>query len=123
MIEPPETQEEQQSTYLRPNGRSESVFDAIRWYVRFVGRENSVIEFVERGWYRMPSGEPTEDPAGDGIEEEIAEETGPSTDGWLYAFTFPELVQDRPFPIKIGKTAGDVTQRVEKQCPFSLCQC
>ncbi|MBK8119809.1 MAG: hypothetical protein IPK39_12010 [Sulfuritalea sp.] len=27
------TQEEQQATYLRPNGRSESVFSAIRWYV------------------------------------------------------------------------------------------
>lgn len=113
------TQEEQQATYLRPNGSAESVFNAIRWYVRFVGRENNVIEFVERGWYRMPSGEQAVGNTEDGIDEEIAEETGPSTDGWLYAFTFPELVKNEPFPIKIGMTIRDVQERVDDQCKGS----
>lgn len=49
------TQEEQQSTYLRPNGKPESVFDAVRWYVRYVGREKSYIEFVERGFTGCPA--------------------------------------------------------------------
>lgn len=113
------TQEEQLATYLRPNGSPESVFGAIRWYVRLVGRENNVIEFVERGWYRMPSGEQAVTNSDDGIDEEIAEEAGPTTDGWVYAFTFPELIKDEPFPIKIGMTIRDVEERVADQCKGS----
>ena len=113
------TQEEQQATYSRSNGSAESVFGAIRWYVRFVGREINVIEFVERGWYRMPSGEQAVGINDDGIDEEIAEEAGPTTDGWIYAFTFPELIKDEPFPIKIGMTIRDVEERVADQCKGS----
>jgi len=113
------TQDEQQDTYLRPNGMPESVFDSIRWYVRYVGRENNVIEFVERGWYRMPSGESATPSNDDGIDEEIAEEAGPATDGWIYAFTFPELIKNEPFPIKIGMTIRDVEERVADQCKGS----
>jgi len=112
------TQEEQQATYLRPNGSPESVLGTIRWYVRYVGREISIIEFVERGKYRMPTGEQAVD-SDDGIDEEIAEEAGPATDGWIYAFTFPELVKDGPFPIKIGMTIRDVEDRVADQCKGS----
>lgn len=113
------TQEEQQATYLRPNGNPESVCDAIRWYVRLIGRHNNLIEFVERGWYRMPSGEPAVGNSDDGIDEEIAEEAGPTTDGWIYAFTFPELIKDGAFPIKIGMTIRDVDERVADQCKGS----
>jgi len=112
------TPEEQQTTYLRPNGSPESVLGAIRWYVRYVGREINIIEFVERGWYRMPTGEQAAG-SDDGIDEEIAEEAGPATDGWIYAFTFPELVKDEPFPIKIGMTIRDVEERVADQCKGS----
>jgi len=113
------TQGEQQATYVRPNGSPESVFDSIRWYVRFVGRENNVIEFVERGWYCMPSGEQAVANNDDGIDEEIAEEAGPASDGWIYAFTFPELIKNEPFPIKIGMTIRDVEERVADQCKGS----
>lgn len=113
------TPEEKQATYLRPNGKPESVFDAIRWYVRYVGRENNDIEFVERGWYRMPSGEQPVGNNEDGIDEEIAEEAGPAAGGWIYAFTFPELFKDESFPIKIGMTIRDVEERVTDQCKGS----
>jgi hypothetical protein len=113
------THEEQQAFYIRKNGNPESVFDAIRWYVRFVGRENNDIEFVERGWYRMPSGEQVADNPDEGLEEEIADEVGASTDGWIYAFTFPELIKDAPFSIKIGMTIRDVEERVAEQCKGS----
>lgn len=113
------TPEEQQAVYLRPNGKPESVFDAVRFYVRFVGREKSFIEFVEKGWYRMPSGEQVIDSGDDGIEEEIADEAGPSTEGWIYAFTFPELIKNDPFPIKIGMTIRDEEERVADQCKGS----
>jgi len=110
------TQAEQQESYQRPNGNTESVFDSIRWYVRFVGRKNDLIEFVERGWYRMPTGELAASDNGDDIDEEIAEEAGPTTDGWIYAFTFPELIRNEPFPIKVGMTIRDVEERVSDQC-------
>jgi hypothetical protein len=110
------TTEEQQATYLKPNGQPESVLSAIRWYVRYVGKDIAAIEFVERGWYRMPTGEQPVGDNEDGIDEEIAEEAGPTADGWIYAFSFPELVKDGPFPIKIGMTIRDVEERVADQC-------
>lgn len=110
---------EQQATYFKKNGDPESVFDAIRWYVRYVGKDIDSIEFVERGWYRMPTGEQPVDNNEDEIDEEIADEAGPTTDGWIYAFTFPELVKDEAFPIKIGMTIRDVDERVADQCKGS----
>ena len=113
------SQEEQLAAYARPNGKPESVFDAIRWYVPYIGRQNEIIERVEPGWYRMPTGEQVADNAADGIDEEIAEESGPATEGWIYAFTFPELIKDEPFPIKVGMTIRDVDERVADQCKGS----
>jgi hypothetical protein len=112
------TQEEQQATYSRPNGQPESVRNAIRWYVRFVGKEIKAIEFVEHGLYRMPTGEPRTDD-NDEIDEEIAEEAGQDANGWIYAFTFPELMKDGSFPIKIGMTINDAEERVTDQCKGS----
>ncbi len=113
------TQEEQQATYERQNGKLESVFQAIRWYVPYLGREGEIIERVEPGVYRMPTGEQVPDNGGDGIDEEIAEDSGPTTEGWIYAFSFPELIQDGAFPIKIGMTIRDVEERVADQCKGS----
>lgn len=113
------TEEEQQTTYTRKNGQPESVFEAIRWYVPFIGRNSEILERVEPGWYRMPTGEQVRDSSGDEIDEEIAEDSGPATEGWIYAFTFPELVKDGPFPIKVGMTIRDVDERVADQCKGS----
>jgi hypothetical protein len=110
------TQEEQQATYTRPNGKHESVFDAIRWYVPVQGRKSGVIERVQPGWYRMPTGEQETANSSDEIEEEIEEETGATSDGWIYAFTFPHLIKSEPFPIKVGMTIRDVEERVADQC-------
>lgn len=105
--------DEQSATYLRPNGKHETVRNAIRWYVRHVGR-GGFIEMVDRGWYRMPTGEP-ETTGDDDIDEEIAEEDD-QEEGWIYAFSFPELIKDGAFPIKIGMTIRDVEERVTDQC-------
>jgi len=113
------TLDEQQATYSTRSGRPESVFGAIRWYVRYVGRDINLIELAEPGWYRMPTGEKPVGNNEDGIDEEIAEEAGPTADGWIYAFTFPELIKDESFPIKIGMTIRDVDERVADQCKGS----
>ncbi len=114
------TQEEQQAPYLRQNGQPESVFYAIQWYVPYLGRDTEIIERVKPGWYRMPSGEQVADINGDEIDEEIVEETdaeGAATGGWIYAFTFPELIKEcEPFPIKVGMTIRDVDERIRDQC-------
>lgn len=113
------TPEEQQANYFKRNGDPESILNAVRWYVRFVGKGIDAIEFVERGWYRMPTGEQVLGDTEDGIDEEIAEEAGPTAYGWIYAFTFPELIKDGPFPIKVGMTIRDVEERVADQCKGS----
>ena len=110
------TPDEQMATYVRPNGADESVLDTIRWFVRYVGRDIHAIELVERGLYRMPTGQETIEQATDEIEEELAEEPGAVTSGWLYAFTFPELMNTPNYPIKIGMTLRDVEERVNDQC-------
>ena len=110
------TADEQMASYIRPNGRYESVRDAIRWYVRFIGREINAIEFVERGYYRMPTGEESGQQVTEEIEEELADEHDAITSGWLYAFTFPELLNLPNYPIKIGMTTRDVQERVNDQC-------
>jgi len=110
------TEEEQQATYPRPNGMLESVFESIRWYVPYLGRETKVIERVRPGWYRMPTGEEGVDSGGDDIDEEIVEDGGGETEGWIYAFSFQELIRDEKFPIKVGMTIRDVDERVADQC-------
>ena len=110
------TPEEQMATYVRPNGRDETVLDTIRWFVRYVGRDINAIELVERGFYRMPTGQETIGQSTDEIEEELAEEPGAITSGWLYAFTFPELMNSPNYPIKVGMTLRDVNERVNDQC-------
>lgn len=116
------TQDEQQATYVRKNGKSEGVFEAIRWYVPYLGRESTSIERVNPGWYRMPTGETPAGTSDDDVEEEISEEdgiTGLPTDGWIYAFTFPELIKNESFPMKVGMTIRDVDERVSDQCKGS----
>jgi hypothetical protein len=113
------TAEEQQAIYVRNNGKPESVWDAIRWYVPYLGRKSACIERVRPGWYCMPTGDPRAETNDDQIEEEIAEEAGEPgapTDGWIYAFTFPELIKEGTYPIKVGMTIRDVDERVGDQC-------
>jgi hypothetical protein len=53
-------------------------------------------------------------------DEDDVEDAASEFDGWIYAFSFPVLVQSSaPFPIKIGKTIKDVEERVAYQCKGS----
>ena len=51
------TLDEQQARYTKNNGSPEGVFEAIRWYVPYIGRDSKTIERVKPGWYRMPTGD------------------------------------------------------------------
>ena len=53
-------------------------------------------------------------------DDDDVEDAASEFDGWIYAFSFPILVQaNEPFPIKIGKTIKDVEDRVSYQCKGS----
>ncbi len=68
--------------------------------------------FLERGVYAIRNSETNAD-----LAEELAEELDLSDSGYVYAYSFPELIKDNePFAIKVGYTDCDVDARVRAQC-------
>jgi len=112
----------QQSIMLKKAKSSgeDSVAKTIKFYIPFIAKNTGQLISVGNGMFRLPD-------ADDVSEEEINDELmdqndieAEEFDGSIYAFTFPALVnKNSPFPIKIGKTTGNVAQRVEKQCKSS----
>lgn len=106
--------------------RVDTVFGALKFFVALHSKRLSSSPFVwmgNGGMYRLKSDadiqqemEATELEAEDsGDDEEV-----PEFDGWVYAFSFPVLVNNSAaFPIKIGRTANDVEGRVAYQCKGS----
>jgi len=84
---------------------------------------HSIIKFVASLLTKEFRAETAEDVRDEELEEsalEDGDETSSEFEGWIYAFTFPILVNDsNPFPIKIGKTIGVVEDRVMTQCKGS----
>ncbi len=50
---------------------------------------------------------------------DAGDEVADNYEGYIYAFSFPAIVKDGVFPIKVGKTTGDVASRVSDQCKGS----
>ena len=70
--------------------------------------------------FRNPAPEDISDDELDDAELEEEDTVILEGGGWIYAFTFPELLTHGfPCPIKVGMTAGDVSARVEGQCRAS----
>lgn len=101
--------------------RSQSVGDdslgaIVRFYVYFLARELDLFVPMGKGYFRVRtdadvSDSELVDAALEGGDEEAAE-----LDGWIYAFSFPSIVKSLGvFPIKIGRTVGDVEARVADQ--------
>lgn len=99
---------------------TETMGQIIRFYVPFLTKELGIFESLGKGYYRaqMESDVSEEDLKDAAIEagDEVSDEFG----GWIYAFSFPSIVKEKgAFPIKVGKTTGDVESRVEDQCRCS----
>lgn len=114
--------EQQIATFMRPMaGKPQSVAAAIKFYVPFVAENTDALVRVGSGMFRLPSADDIsedEQEAAAADAENDSDPGDPTVDlpGWVYAFTFPLLIIDSGiYPIKIGRTIGDVEDRIAFQ--------
>ena len=105
------TQKQQNQLVSNSDGSLKYTFeDVAKFYAGRYARHNP-IEFVDlnKGNFRAPLASE--------VDEELNEEiSGEDSDaGYVYAFTYKDIMRDEDFPIKIGKTINDVEKRVLDQ--------
>lgn len=100
--------------------RLEPIHSIVKFFVSFIAKEQETFVRIGDGIYRSKTAEDISDVE---LEESAladGDEEAAEFEGWIYAFSFPILVRtNEPFPIKIGKTIGDVDERVAQQCKGS----
>ncbi len=119
------TKEQQAERYSRAKANGDlTVAASVKFYIPFIAKNTEQLVNLGGGMFRIPTDEDIneediEDAAVDaGVADGVDEAA--DFDGWIYAFSFPAIQQpDKPFPIKVGKTAGDVASRVNIQCKHS----
>lgn len=98
----------------------ETMGQIIRFYVPFLVKELGVFINLGNGYFRNQT---ESDVSDDDLAEAAIEAGGDVAEedlkGYVYAFSFPSIVSDGAFPIKVGKTAGDVEARIQEQCKGS----
>ncbi|SIT51322.1 conserved hypothetical protein [Paraburkholderia piptadeniae] len=110
---------EQQSVTVRraESEQQEPVRRIIKGFIRILAVRTGQLMPLGDGMFRLPtvddiSEEELEDAA---FRDESMDAT--DTDGSIYAYSFPSLVNDSgPFPIKVGRTGSDVAARIQQQC-------
>lgn len=121
------TTEQQNMTWVRPRGDPYKVKWSVKFYVAYLLRRTAGCLPLGSGMFRLSSAQVVATPSEETLEQIEAEamddadadalEPGEDLAGWIYAFSFPMIrAANGPFPIKIGKTAGDVAARVSSQC-------
>ncbi len=103
-----------QSDVYEPLGR------IVRFFVQFLTKRLNVFENLGEGYFRGASESDTLDSQLEDAAIDAGDEDAEDLKGYIYAFSFPSIVKNNtPFPIKVGKTTGDVTSRVIDQCKGS----
>jgi hypothetical protein len=107
--------------------RIDTIYGTIRFFVQLHAKRLPNSPFIwlgDGGMYKLK--EPAdieqemEDVELEATDDDDVEDAASEFDGWIYAFSFPALIQESsPFPIKIGKTIKDVEDRVAYQCKGS----
>lgn len=99
----------------------DSMSSIVRFYVSFLAKGLNLFESLGGGYFRVhPEADVSENALVDAVIEIGDEEDAGEFEGWIYAFSFPSIVKtDGVFPIKIGKTVGDVETRVAEQAKGS----
>ena len=98
----------------------ETMGQIIRFYVPFLAKELSVFENMGKGYFRSQIDSDVADADLEDAAIEAGDEISDDFSGKIYAFSFPSIVKtDSVFPVKIGKTTGDVDARVADQCKGS----
>lgn len=113
--------QDQQSIRLKKtrSDGDESMGQLIRFYLPYLAKDLNIFESLGKGYFRAQVDvEVSESDLKDAeIDEGVA--IADEFEGHIYAFTFPSIVKDGVFPIKVGKTTGDVELRVADQCKGS----
>jgi hypothetical protein len=119
------TKEQQSERYARAKTNGDlTVAASVKFYIPFIAEQTGQLVNLGGGMFRIPTDEDVneEDLEVAAVDAGVADgvDEASDLDGWMYAFSFPAIQQpDRPFPIKVGKTAGDVEFRVNSQCKQS----
>jgi hypothetical protein len=98
----------------------ESMGQIIRFYIPFLAKELGVFVNLGKGLFRSQTEADVSDEDLADAAIDAGEEAAEDFEGFIYAFSFPTIVnKNGPFPIKVGKTTGDVAARVTDQCRAS----
>lgn len=113
---------EQQQTKIKKaqSDRVESAHSIIKFVASLIAKEQKLFINLGNGLFRAETAEDIPDEELEESALEDGDESSSEFEGWIYAFSFPVLVNmSSPFPIKIGKTIGTVEDRVMNQCKGS----
>ena len=114
------TQEDQSIRLKKARSEGdESMGQLIRFYVPFLVKTLNVFESLGNGYFRAQIDVEVSESDLKDAEIEAGDEVADEFAGYIYAFSFPSIVADGVFPIKVGKTTGDVESRVMDQCKGS----
>ncbi len=113
---------EQQQTKIKKaqSERLDPIHSIIKFMALLIAKEQKIFINLGNGMFRTESAEDVPDEELEESALEDGDESSAEFEGWIYAFSFPVLVDaSKPFPIKIGKTIGAVYDRVMNQCKGS----
>ncbi len=100
--------------------RLEPIHSIVKFFVSFIAKEQETFIRLGNGLYRAKTADDISDAELEDSALADGDEEAAEFEGWIYAFSFPALVRSsEPFPIKIGKTVGEVQERVMQQCKGS----
>ena len=100
--------------------RLEPLHSIVKFFASFIAKDLETFVRVGGGIYRARAAEDISDVELEDAALDDAEKDAAEFEGWIYAFSFPALINEAsPFPIKIGKTTGNVDDRVLQQCKGS----
>ena len=111
------TKEQQAIRVPRAQAEGEnSMSSIVRFYVSLLAKSLNLFQKLGEGYFRAHTeADISED---EWVDEAIesGDEKASEFEGWIYAFSFPSIVKTNGvFPIKVGKTVGDVEKRVADQ--------
>ena len=111
------TKEQQAVRVARSQSEGDDSLGAIlRFYVYFLAKELGLFVSMGKGYFRVRTDADVSDSQLVDAALEGGDEEAGDFDGWIYAFSFPSIVRTSGvFPIKIGRTVGDVDARVADQ--------
>jgi hypothetical protein len=97
--------------------RTDVLRSIVKFFVAFLAREQNLFLSLGDGIYRAKTEADIKEGEAEQVALDAGDEEAAEYEGWIYAFSFPVLVQqDKVFPIKIGQTLLDVEGRVTQQC-------